>query len=80
MTGFQTSGCALSMMKDCTRSSVEGETLSQLSPSGVSTSREAAIVRVTSSTAMMTATASAKVAISRNRKRNIAILRFVDSD
>ena len=67
------------MMKRCTVSSVDGDTPSQLWPSGVSTSREAAMVRVTSSTAMMTATASAKVAISLNRKRNIAILRFVDS-
>ena len=38
------------------------------------------MVRVTSSTAMMTATASANVAISRNRKRNIAGLRLLDYD
>ena len=80
VTGSQTSGCALSMTKVCIHSSVVGDTLSQLAPSGVSTSREAAIVRVTSSTAMMTATASANVAISRNRKRIIGCLcRWISS-
>src|SRR5262245_41221158 len=74
ITGSQTRVWTFSTMKVCTVSSVEGETAAQLCPSGVSTSRDAAMVRVTSSTAMMTATASASVAISLNRKRNMTIL------
>ena len=62
------------LTKACAAASVSGETVIQLVLSGVSTSSDAAIVRVASSTAMMTATASAIMAISRNRKRIIEAL------
>src|SRR5690606_4421417 len=73
ITLSQTTGWISPRTNPWAAASVSGDTAFQLVLSGVSTSLEAATVRVVSSTPMMTATASAIIAAKRNRKRIIEL-------
>src|SRR5690606_11181214 len=73
ITLSQTTGWISPRTNPWAAASVSGDTAFQLVLSGVSTSLEAATVRVVSSTSMMTATASAIIAAKRNRKRIIEL-------